>query len=271
MKKSLLYILAVLVGSLFFGACDKHDSASDPDSYSEFFINPPSFNSPSGAKVYWDDDGLWWSPSGDLVLINGTQYEITKGTDPNTGATQWKTERGQQTFTVNDNFYCCYIGQDPQTTTWDVENKIYHNVNLTNIVPLVGESRDNFMTLKPCCAVFRLHFPEDLTVDLQNNNVSLNLAFDRDIPQGICDLDPVDALVSAFDNPGAGYTAITFSSSDIDNLGYAYVIVPMDANQFESPVYIYDEEFLYVDMSTNASYPINKRYVYCVEVQAVNK
>lgn len=271
MKKSLLYILAVLVGSLFFGACDKHDSASDPDSYSEFIFKSPSFNSISGAKVYWDDDGLWWSPSGDLVLINGNLYKITKGTGPN-DATQWKTEGGLQTFKVDGNFYCCYIGQTIQTPRWDVENKIYDSVNLENIVPLVGESRDNLMTLKPCCAVFRLHFPEDLTVDLQNNNVSLNLAFDRDIPQGFCALDPVSALVSAFDNPGAGYTAITFSSSDIDNLGYAYVIVPMDANQFASPVSIYDEESKYVDMSTNDdSYPINKGYVYCVEVQAVNK
>lgn len=272
MKKSLLYILAVLVGSLLFGACDKHDSASDPDSYSEFIFKSPSFNSISGAKVYWDDDGLWWSPSGDLVRINGNQYEIIKGTDPNTGATQWKTVGGLQTFKVDDNFYCCYIGQSTQSPEWDVENKIYHNVNLENIVPLVGESRDNLMTLKPCCAVFRLHFPEDLAVDLQNNNISLNLAFDRDIPQGFCDLDPVRALVSAFDNPGAGYTEITFSSSDIDNLGYAYVIVPMDADQFQSPVYIYDEESKYVDMSTNDSYyPIKKGYVYCVEVQAKNK
>lgn len=275
MKKTFFYILAVLVTSLSFGACDKHDSASDPapNSYSEFFINPPSFNTPSGSKVYWDDDGLWWSPSRDLVLINGNQYEIVQGTDPNTGATQWKTTGGILTHKVADNFYCCYIGREPQAPdTWDDTNKIYHNVNLTNIVPLVGESRDNKMTLIPCCAVFRLHFPEDLAVDLQNNNnVSLNLAFDRDIPQGICDLDPVDALVSAFDNPGAGYTAITFSSSDIDSLGYAYVIVPMDANQFDSPVYIYDEESLYVDMSTNVSHQINKGHVYCVEVQAVNK
>lgn len=45
----------------------------------------------------------------------------------------------------------------------------------------------------------------------------------------------------------------------------------MDANQFVSSVGIYDEESLYVDMSTNASYQINKGYVYCVEVQAVNK
>lgn len=271
MKKSIFYILALLAGSFLFGACDKHDSAPAPNSYSEFFINPPSFNSPSGAKVYWDDDGLWWSPSGDLVLINGNLYEITKGTDPNTDATQWKTTGGQQTSRVDGNFYCCYIGQAIQAPTWDDTNKIYHNVDLTNIVPLVGESRDNKMTLKPCCAVFRLHFPEDLTVNLQNNNVSLTLAFDRDIPQGLCDLDPVGALVSAFDNPQEGYTEITFSSSDIDNLGYAYVIVPMDANQFDSPVYIYDVESLYVDMLTNGSYPINKGYVYCVEVQAVNK
>ncbi len=276
MKKSLLYILAVLVGSLLFGACDKHDSASDPapNSYSEFFINPPSFNTPSGSKVYWDDDGLWWSPSGDLVLINGTQFQIIKG-DGN----QWKT---QSTESVEERidvepkdgvFYCCYIGRDPQTSSLVKEDGryLYKGVNLANIVPLVGASDDNNVTLKPCCAVFRLHFPEDLTVDLQNNNVSLNLAFDRDIPQGFCDLDPVRALVSAFDNPGEGYTAITFSSSDIDNLGYAYVIVPMDANQFVSSVGIYDEESLYVDMSTNASYQINKGYVYCVEVQAVNK
>lgn len=45
----------------------------------------------------------------------------------------------------------------------------------------------------------------------------------------------------------------------------------MDANQFESSVYIYDEEYRYVDMSTNDSYPINKGNVYCVEVQAINK
>ena len=156
MKKSLLYILAVLVGSLFFGACDKHDSASDPDSYSEFIFKSPSFNSPSGSKVYWDDDGLWWSPKDDLVLINGNLYKITKGTDPNTGATQWKTVGGLQTFKVDDNFYCCYIGQSTQSPEWDEGNKIYHNVNLENIVPLVGESRDNLMTLKPCCAVLKI-------------------------------------------------------------------------------------------------------------------
>lgn len=269
MKKSLLYILAVFVGSLLFGACDKHDSASDPipNSCSEFFFTAPAFNTPSGAKVYWDDDGLWWDESGDLVLINGTQLEIYKA-----GDTVWKTRGGSAPVAhLNHNYYCCYIGQDPQTPKWVVENKIYDSVNLENIVPLVGESRDNLMTLKPCCAVFRLHFPEDLAVDLQNNNISLNLAFDRDIPQGFCALDPVSALVSAFNNPGEDFTEITFSSSDIDNLGYAYVIVPMDANQFDSPVYIYDEEYLYVEMTTNGSYPINKGYVYCVEVQAKNK
>lgn len=159
MKKSLLYILAVLVGPLLFGACDKHDSASAPNSYSEFFINPPSFNTPSGSKVYWDDDGLWWSPTGDLVLINGTQYQIIKGTDPNTGATQWKTYGGLQTDKVNDHFYCCYIGQDLLTPIFDTNENgryLYKDVDLENIVPLVGESRDNLMTLKPCCAVLKI-------------------------------------------------------------------------------------------------------------------
>lgn len=279
MKKSLLYILAVLVGSLLFGACDKHDSASDPapDSYSEFFINPPSFNSPSGAKVYWDDDGLWWDESGDLVLINGTQYEIIKGTDPNTDATQWKTTGRQQTSRVDGTFYCCYIGQETLAPAWDAENKIYHNVNLTNIVPLVGESRDNKMTLKPCCAVFRLHFSEDLVSALQDKVEEMNLYLGRKIPKGRYDLDPVSALVSGFDvpeNPDANFTEIYFSPSDIDELGYVYLIVPMDVNQFTSIVGVNDdqeEEDKIINMVTSAPHPINKGYVYCIEVQAVNK
>lgn len=279
MKKSLLYILAVLVGSLLFGACDKHDSASDPapNSYSEFFINPPSFNTPSGSKVYWDDDGLWWSPSGDLVIINGNLYEITKVTDPNTGATQWKTVGGLQTDKVNDNFYCCYIGQSTQSPEWDEGNKIYHNVNLENIVPLVGESRDNLMTLKPCCAVFRLHFSEDLVSALQDKVEEMNLYLGRKIPKGTYDLDPVNALVSGFDvpeNPDENCTEIYFSLSDIDELGYVYLIVPMDVNQFTSIVGVNDdqeEEDKIINMVTSAPHPINKGYVYCIEVQAVNK
>lgn len=256
MKKSLLYILAVLVGSLLFGACDKHDSASDPDSYSEFIFKSPSFNSISGAKVYWDDDGLWWSPSGDLVLINGTQYAIIKGTDPNTGATQWKTVGGLQTFKVDDNFYCCYIGQAPQSPTWDVDNKIYHNVNLENIVPLVGESRDNLMTLKPCCAVLKI-----INLDRDISKIVIPVTLANKFPYS-GDIDPVNALVA---NPGN-------KKNQFDNIApinsTAYVILPMVCNSITTTgqlVFQYKEGGTTITKKTRSTVTINKGYIYVID------
>lgn len=258
MKKSLLYILAVLVGSLLFGACDKHDSASDPapNSYSEFIFKSPSFNSISGAKVYWDDDGLWWSPSGDLVLINGNQYEITKGTDPNTGATQWKTVGGLRTEKVDDNFYCCYIGQEPQTSTWDVENKIYHNVDLTNIVPLVGESRGNLMTLKPCCAVLKI-----INLDRDISKIVIPVALANKFPYS-GDIDPVNALVA---NPGN-------KKNQFDNIApinsTAYVILPMVCNSITTTgqlVFQYKEGGTTITKKTRSAVTINKGYIYVID------
>ncbi len=260
MKKSLLYILAVLVGSLFFGACDKHDSASDPDSYSEFFINPPSFNSISGAKVYWDDDGLWWSPSGDLVLINGTQYEIIK--DTNTGATQWKTGRGSQTFKVDDHFYCCYIGQTLQSPRWDVENKIYDSVNLENIVPLVGDSRDNKMTLKPCCAVLKI-----INLDRNITNITIPVAPVDKFPY-FGAIDPVNALVA---NPGNRNNQF----SDIAPINStAYVILPMvrDSITTNNKVsFKYKEGGTTITKKTRSAVTIKKGYVYVIDFDAVRQ
>lgn len=264
MKKSLLYILAVLVGSLLFGACDKHDSASDPDSYSEFIFKSPSFNSISGAKVYWDDDGLWWSPSGDLVLINGNQYEITKGTDPNTGATQWKTVGGFRTEKVDDNFYCCYIGQDPQTTTWDEGNKIYHNVNLANIVPLVGESRDNLMTLKPCCAVLKI-----INLDCKIDQIYFPVTGKNKFRlQG--DLDPVNAVVK--NTTGANNSIDTFTDIEPDANGSAYVIMPMAVNQSTTRGAVtitYTIDGIQHTKTTRPNITINKGYVYVIDFSQV--
>lgn len=264
MKKSLSCILALLAGSFLFGACDKHDSASDPapNSYSEFFINPPSFNTPSGSKVYWDDDGLWWSPSGDLVLINGNQYEITKGTDPNTGATQWKTVGGLQTFKVNDNFYCCYIGQATQAPTWDEVNKIYHNVNLENIVPLVGESRDNLMTLKPCCAVLKI-----INLDRNITNITIPVTTTDKFPYS-GDIDPVNALVA---NPGNRKNQF----SDIAPINStAYVILPMVRNSITTTnklVFKYKEGGTTITKKTRSAVTINKGYVYVIDFDAVRQ
>lgn len=263
MKKSLSCILALLAGSFLFGACDKHDSASDPapNSYSEFFFNPPSFNTPSGSKVYWDDDGLWWSPSGDLVLINGTQYEITKGTDPNTDATQWKTVGGQQTFKVDDNFYCCYIGQEtPAPDTWDDTNKIYHKVNLTNIVPLVGESRDNKMTLKPCCAVLKIINLDRTITSIQFPGTQFRL---------VGDLDPVNALVV---NPTSNTNI--FKSISADANGTAYVVMPMSANSYSTTnkvVFKYPENGTTITKKTRSAVTINKGYVYVIDFDAVRQ
>ena len=244
------------MGSLFFGACDKHDSASDPDSYSEFIFKSPSFNSISGAKVYWDDDGLWWSTSGDLVLINGTQYQIIKGTDPNTGATQWKTEGGLRTFKVDDNFYCCYIGQTTQSTTWDVDNKIYHNVDLTNIVPLVGESRDNLMTLKPCCAVLKI-----INLDRDISKIVIPVTLANKFPYS-GDIDPVNALVA---NPGN-------KKSQFDNIApinsTAYVILPMVCNSITTTgqlVFQYKEGGTTITKKTRSAVTINKGYIYVID------
>lgn len=259
MKKSLSCILALLAGSFLFGACDKHDSASDPapNSYSEFFINPPSFNTPSGSKVYWDDDGLWWSPSGDLVLINGKQYEITKGTDPNTGATQWKTTGGQQTSRVDGNFYCCYIGQAIQAPTWDDTNKIYHNVDLTNIVPLVGESRDNKMTLKPCCAVLKI-----INLDRTITSITFPLSSSEKFPfKG--DLDPVNDLIV---NPASQKNV--FSSIAPDANGTAYVIMPMAVNSCTTTNKVsfkYKEGGTTITKTTRSAVTINKGYVYVID------
>lgn len=256
MKKSLLYILAVLVGSLLFGACDKHDSASDPDSYSEFIFKSPSFNSISGAKVYWDDDGLWWSPSGDLVLINGNLYQITKGTDPNTGATQWKTVGGLLTFKVDDNFFCCYIGQTIQSPSWDEENKIYHNVNLENIVPLVGESRDNLMTLKPCCAVLKI-----INLDRDISKIVIPVTLANKFPYS-GDIDPVNALVA---NPGN-------KKNQFDNIApinrTAYVILPMVCNSITTTgqlVFQYKEGGTTITKKTRSAVTINKGYIYVID------
>ncbi len=262
MKKSLLYILAVLVGSLFFGACDKHDSASDPDSYSEFIFKSPSFNSISGAKVYWDDDGLWWSPSGDLVRINGNQYEIIKGTDPNTGATQWKTVGGLQTFKVDDNFYCCYIGQEPQTPTWDVNNKIYKNVNLENIVPLVGESRDNLMTLKPCCAVLKI-----INLDRDIINIKIPVALADKFPYS-GDIDPVNALVA---NPGNKKNQFS-NIAPINST--AYVILPMVRNSIPTTGQLefkYKEGGTTITKKTRSAVTIEKGSVYVIDFDAVRQ
>ena len=262
MKKTLLYILAVLVGSLLFGACDKHDSASDPDSYSEFIFKSPSFNSISGAKVYWDDDGLWWSPSGDLVLINGNQYEITKGTDPNTGATQWKTVGGLQTFKVNDNFYCCYIGQATQAPTWDEVNKIYHNVNLENIVPLVGESRDNLMTLKPCCAVLKI-----INLDRNITNITIPVTTTDKFPYS-GDIDPVNALVANPENRKNQFSNIAPINST------AYVILPMVRNSITTTnklVFKYKEGGTTITKKTRSAVTINKGYVYVIDFDAVRQ
>ena len=48
----------------------------------------------------------------------------------------------------------------------------------------------------------------------------------------------------------------------------------MDVNQFTSIVGVNDdqeEEDKIINMVTSAPHPINKGYVYCIEVQAVNK
>lgn len=263
MKKSLLYILAVLVGSLLFGACDKHDSASDPDSnsYSEFFINPPSFNTPSGAKVYWDDDGLWWSPFGDLVLINGNLYQIIKGTGPN-GATQWKTEGRLQTFKVDDHFYCCYIGQTLQSPRWDVENKIYDSVNLENIVPLVGDSRDNKMTLKPCCAVLKI-----INLDRNIINIKIPVALADKFPYS-GDIDPVNALVA---NPGNKKNQFS-NIAPINST--AYVILPMVRNSIPTTGQLefkYKEGGTTITKFTRSAVTIEKGSVYVIDFDAVRQ
>ena len=255
MKKSLLYILAVLVGSLFFGACDKHDSASDPDSYSEFIFKSPSFNSISGAKVYWDDDGLWWSPSGDLVLINGTQYQIIKGTDPNTGATQWKTRSGLQTDKVDGNFYCCYIGQSTQSPRWDEVNKIYDSVNLENIVPLVGESRDNLMTLKPCCAVLKI-------INLDRQIVITFPSTVKFYYNG--DLNVIQALLQNPSDDGKNQFRVRPDNNT------AYVILPMTSNLLTvgGPItiaYKDDNHQNQTRTTRESGVSINKGYIYVID------
>lgn len=261
MKKNLLYILAVLVGSLFFGACDKHDSASDPapDSYSEFIFKSPSFNSPSGAKVYWDDDGLWWNTSGDLVLINGIQLEIYKVA----GDTVWKTRGGSAPVAhLNHNYYCCYIGQAPQSPRWDVENKIYHNVDLTNIVPMVGVSKGNLMTLKPCCAVLKI-----INLDRNITNITIPVTTTDKFPYS-GDIDPVNALVA---NPGNRKNQF----SDIAPINStAYVILPMVRNSITTTnklVFKYKEGGTTITKKTRSAVTINKGYVYVIDFDAVRQ
>lgn len=256
MKKSLLYILAVFVGSLLFGACDKHDSASDPipNSCSEFFFTAPAFNSPSGSKVYWNDDGLWWDESGDLVLINGTQLEIYKA-----GDTVWKTRGGSAPVAhLNHNYYCCYIGQDPQTTTWDENNKIYHNVNLTNIVPLVGESRDNKMTLKPCCAVLKFINLTDTV-----NSISFPLIAGTKFRLS-GDLDPVHALVKNTPS-GTQYNVNSFQNVYPDANGTAYVIMPMSADSYTTNNKVTFKFKQKGTKQTNGPVTINKGYIYVID------
>ncbi len=261
MKKSLLYILAVLVGSLLFGACDKHDSASDPapNSYSEFFINPPSFNTPSGSKVYWDDDGLWWSPSGDLVLINGTQFQIIKG-----NGNQWKTqstESGEEHIDVEPRdgvFYCCYIGQEPQNSSLVKEDGryLYRGVNFDTIVPLVGVSEDNKMTLKPCCAVLKI-----INLDRDISKIVIPVTLANKFPYS-GDIDPVNALVA---NPGN-------KKSQFDNIApinsTAYVILPMVCNSITTTgqlVFQYKEGGTTITKKTRSAVTINKGYIYVID------
>ena len=258
MKKSLLYILAVLVGSLLFGACDKHDSASDPtpNSYSEFFINPPVFNTPSGTKVYWDDDGLWWSHSRDLVRINGVQFQIIQGTD-STGAVQWKTQGGQQADKVGDLFYCCYIGQSTQSVIWeDSIPYLYKGVNLNNIVPLVGVSRDNKMTLKPCCAVLKI-------INLDRQIVVSFPATVKFYYKG--DLNVESALLET----PSGISKYQFRVNPANNNTPVYVILPMTSNRCE----VEQITFAYQDnngvsqsrVTREGGVIIKKGYVYVID------
>ena len=264
MKKSLLYILAVLVGSLLFGACDKHDSASDPapNSYSEFFINPPSFNSPSGSKVYWDDDGLWWSPYGDdLVLFNGTQFQIIKG-DGN----QWKTrsteseEERDDVGPIDGVFYCCYIGQDPQTFSLEKEDGryLYRGVNFANIVPLVGASEDNKMTLKPCCAVLKF-------INLTDTVTSISFNFPLGTRFRLSgDLDPAQALVVNTPN-GTAYNVDSFKDVYPDANGTAYVIMPMSANSYTTNNKVTFKFKQKGTKKTNGPVTIIKGYIYVID------
>lgn len=267
MKKSLSCILALLAGSFLFGACDKHDSASDPapNSYSEFFINPPSFNTPSGTKVYWDDDGLWWSPSGDLVLINGTQFEIIKG-----NGNQWKT---QSTATgversdvgpIDGVFYCCYIGQDPQTPSLEKENGryLYRGVNFDTIVPLVGASEDNNVTLKPCCAVLKI-----INLDRNISNIEIPVALADKFPYS-GDIDPVNALVA---NPGNKKNQFS-NIAPINST--SYVILPMVCDSITTTGQLkfkYKEGGTTITKKTRSAVTIKKGYVYVIDFDAVRQ
>lgn len=257
MKKSLLYILAVFVGSLLFGACDKHDSASDPipNSCSEFFFTAPAFNSPSGSKVYWNDDGLWWDESGDLVLINGTQLEIYKA-----GDTVWKTRGGSAPVAhLNHNYYCCYIGQgQDEEITWD--GTLYKNIDLANIVPMVGVSKGNLMTLEPCCAVLKIINLDRTITSIQFPGTQFRLAGD---------LDPVNAVVV---NPTK--TTNIFNTISADANGIAYVIMPMSADSYRTTnklIFKYPENGTTITKKTRSAVTIKKGYVYVIDFDAVRQ
>lgn len=261
MKKSLLYILAVFVGSLLFGACDKHDSASDPipNSCSEFFFTAPAFNSPSGSKVYWNDDGLWWDESGDLVLINGTQLEIYKA-----GDTVWKTRGGSAPVAhLNHNYYCCYIGQgQDEEITWDDTLYIYKNIDLANIVPMVGVSKGNLMTLKPCCAVLKI-----INLDRNISNIKIPVALADKFPYS-GDIDPVNALVA---NPGNKKNQFS-NIAPINST--AYVILPMVCNSITTTGQLefkYKEGGTTIIKKTRSAVTIKKGYVYVIDFDAVRQ
>lgn len=262
MKKSLLYILAVFVGSLLFGACEKHDSASDPipNSCSEFFFTAPAFNSPSGSKVYWDDDGLWWNTSGDLVLINGIQLEIYKVD----GDTVWKTRGGSAPVAhLNHNYYCCYIGQgQDEEITWD--STLYKNIDLANIVPMVGVSKGNLMTLKPCCAVLKI-----INLDCKIDQIYFPVTGKNKFRlQG--DLDPVNAVVK--NTTGANNSIDTFTDIEPDANGSAYVIMPMAVNQSTTRGAVtitYTIDGIQYTKTTRPNITINKGYVYVIDFSQV--
>lgn len=253
MKKSLLYILAVFVGSLLFGACDKHDSASDPipNSCSEFFFTAPAFNTPSGAKVYWDDDGLWWDESGDLVLINGTQLEIYKA-----GDTVWKTRGGSAPVAhLNQNYYCCYIGQgQDEEITWN--GTLYKNIDLANIVPMVGVSKGNLMTLEPCCAVLKI-------INLDRQIVITFPSTVKFYYNG--DLNVTQALLQNPSDDGKNQFRVNRPANNT-----AYVILPMTSDLLEvggqiTIAYKDDERHNQTRTTRESGVFIKKGYVYVID------
>lgn len=256
MKKSIFYILALLVGFLFFSACEKHDSASapTPDSYSEFILNAPAFNTPSGAKVYWDDDGLWWDESGDLVLINNTQLEIYKA-----GDTVWKTRLGTEPIAPlsDNNYYCCYIGESAlNSPEWDEENMLYKNFDLENVIPLVGASKDNLMTLKPCCAVLKI-------INLDRQIVITFPSTVKFYYNG--DLNVTQALLQNPSDDGKNQFRVNRPANNT-----AYVILPMTSDLLEvggqiTIAYKDDEGHNQTRTTRESGVSINKGYVYVID------